>query len=77
VLRIIQCESGFKADAIGYNPKSNTIDIGLVQINHYYHKEVPIMDKLDPYKSVDFLIKTRLNDGNYHQWSCAKTLGIK
>lgn len=76
LLRIIDCESAFNPEAIGINPKDKSADIGFVQINHKWHKEVSIQDKLDPYKSVDWMIKTRLQDGNYHQWSCANKLGI-
>lgn len=74
LLRIINCESGFNPEAVGVNKGS--VDIGFVQINNVAHPEVPIEDRLDPYKSVDWMIKTRLQDKNYHQWACSKKLNI-
>lgn len=77
LIKILNCESGLNAEAFNVNQKGAGVDIGFAQINSRWHPEIPLKDKLDPYKSIDFIIKTRLQDKNYHQWECSKILGIK
>lgn len=75
-IAVVWCESKFQEDAHNINT-DHSLDLGLVEINHKWHPEVKLKDALDPYKSIDWMIKIRLQDKNYHQWSCAKKVGSK
>lgn len=58
VKRIIKCESGFVKDALNINKRDGVAwskDIGLGQINDYYHKETMIKLGLDIYTPKDNL----------------------
>ena len=68
--RIIGCESGFNADAIGDHGKS----YGLVQIYLPSHKNISKADALDPEFAVSYLAKNIAN--NTDNWSCQKILKV-
>lgn len=68
-------ESGFKPDAININ-SNKTVDLGIAQINSI-HKDISTVDKLNPYKAIDWAIQKRLHDGNYSAWVYANKTGIK
>ena len=75
MVSIIYCESKFKSDAINVN-RNGSYDLGLVQANSI-HKTVSVETKLDPYKSIDWMISKRLKDKNWSAWVCAGKLGIR
>ena len=52
VKRIIQCQSSFNPDAVNYNAKVGK-DIGLMQINTYFHTAGSTNLGLDIYKPYD------------------------
>jgi soluble lytic murein transglycosylase-like protein len=76
VLRIIQCESGFNPNALNGN-KNGSVDVGIAQWNLKSHPHIKIETALDPYQSIDLMIKERLHDKNWSAWMCAKKLGIR
>lgn len=76
IIRIIQCESGFKPNALNGN-KNGSVDVGIAQWNLRAHPHIKIETALDPYASVDLMIKERLHDKNWSAWVCANKLGIK
>lgn len=75
LVRIITCESALDPKALNGN-HDGSVDMGIAQWNNKAHPEISIEEKLDPYKSIDLMIKTRLHDKNYHQWSCSRLLKI-
>jgi len=59
------------------NDKYHSIDRGIFMINSYWHKEVSNLCAYDYKCNTREAIRIRLQDGNWHQWTCAKKIGIK
>jgi len=72
--KIIQCESGWRTDAINKN-NNGTFDLGLFQINTVHGKKISRADALDFKKNIDFGIKLFKEQG-LRPWVCARKLGI-
>lgn len=70
---IIQCESGWRNDAINVN-KNGSVDFSLLQINSI-HKDISNADKFDYKTATAWAIKKIKKDGNMCAWVCAKKLG--
>jgi len=70
VEKIINCESGWRADAVGVNT-NGSYDLGILQINSI-HKNISNADKFDVKKAVEWSINKRLNDGNWSAWCCSR-----
>lgn len=69
---IINCESRWKADAIGVNT-NGTYDRGLWQINSI-HKDINNTDAMNYVKATKWAITKRLNDGHWGAWTCNKNI---
>lgn len=65
---IIDCESSWRADAIGVNT-NGTYDRGLWQINSI-HKNINNTDAMNYIKATKWAIEKRLHDKNWSAWSC-------
>lgn len=64
LIKVINCESGFKVDAHNLTPKENSW--GLVQINLYAHPNITKKQAITPSFAIDYLAK---NIGKVN-WTC-------
>lgn len=62
---VINCESGYKTNAIGDNGHSR----GLVQIYDDYHPNISHEQAFDPVFAINFLADN-INAGKGHLWTC-------
>jgi len=71
VVKMINCESTWKTDAVNANNSNGSYDLGLWQINSI-HKNISNEDKFNFKKATDWSINKRLHDGNWSAWSCSR-----
>lgn len=74
VEKLVKCESGGNAFAIGVNKGGSSIDRGYLQINSYFHNSVSNECAFDYKCNIDEAIKIRLKWGNYDAWSCSNKI---
>lgn len=77
---IIQCESGWDAEAVNVNTHkdgSTSIDTGIVQRNSIHKKTLSHADSFDYEKAIDWMISKSRRDGGFGAWVCARKLKIK
>lgn len=79
------CEDSALATTVKHTNKDGSVDIGMSQINNQWHtKRVERMFGLDFETAMSIPILNYIyaaylveHDQNFHQWSCAKILGVK
>lgn len=69
VRRVIGCESNWDAAAKGDFRANKPTSFGLVQIHLPAHPDITKEQALDPYFSIDYLVK-KLSQGEGEQWTC-------
>lgn len=74
-IRIFNCESGLRPNAINTKNRNGSIDIGLAQINSVHG--VPGRLLTDPRINIAIARKIYNDRGNWSAWACAKRLGIR
>ena len=71
VEKMINCESGWKLDAMGVNT-NGTVDTGPWQRNSIHFKTLSNADSFDLKKATEWAISKRLRDGGWGAWVCSR-----
>ena len=73
---ISTCEnSKWNPEAINVNTdKHRSLDVGIMQVNLYWHPDVTLTEMVDYKKNIDYGLKMFLKQG-FEPWSCAHRLG--
>jgi len=69
------CENGkWNPEAINVNTdKHKSLDVGIMQVNLYWHPDVTLTEMIDYKKNIDYGLKMFLDQG-FEPWSCAHKL---
>jgi hypothetical protein len=71
--KLIQCESNWRQNAVGYNRNGQGIDRGLWQWNSKWHPEISDECAFSPKCSTDIAIK-HIKKSGYSAWVCSRKI---